>query len=42
MIICIRPAHPDDHLQKGGGGSVDNDNGNDKDNNRGWEGGGGH
>ena len=32
MIICKRPAHMDDHLQKAGSGGND-DNDNDKDNN---------
>ena len=32
MIICKRPAPPDDHLQKAGGDDNDNHNDNDNDN----------
>ena len=35
MIICKRPAHPDDHLQKPScGGDDDKDKDKDKDNNK--------
>ena len=35
MIICKRPAPPDDHLQKAGDNDNDNDNDNNNNNNRG-------